>query len=42
LPLYLHLKMVATRPDMCGVVVDPSADSALWNLENFDYEDGCH
>ncbi len=41
IPLYLHLKMIAARPDMCGVVVDPSAESSLWNLENFDYGEGC-
>jgi peptide/nickel transport system substrate-binding protein len=41
IPLYLHLKMIATRPDMCGLVVDPSAESALWGLENFDYGEGC-
>jgi hypothetical protein len=23
------------------VKVDPSADSALWNLESFEYGDGC-
>jgi peptide/nickel transport system substrate-binding protein len=41
LPLYLRIKLVVTRPDMCGVKVDPSADSALWNLESFEYGDGC-
>lgn len=41
IPLYLRLKLVAMRPDLCNVVVDPSADSALWNLEKFDYGTGC-
>jgi peptide/nickel transport system substrate-binding protein len=41
LPLYVRLKMVASRTDMCGVEIDPSADSALWNLESFDYGEGC-
>lgn len=41
IPLYLHLKVVAMRPDMCGVKVDPSADSALWNLEAMDYGKNC-
>ncbi len=41
IPLYLHPKMIVTRPDMCDLVVDPSAESALWNLENFDYGEGC-
>jgi hypothetical protein len=39
--LYSRLKLVATRADMCGVNVDPSADSALWNLEAFDYGENC-
>ena len=41
LPLYWRQKMVAMRPDFCGVMVDPSTDSALWNLELFDYGEGC-
>ena len=41
IPLYLRLKVVAMRPDMCNVEVDPSADSALWNLEAFDYGESC-
>jgi peptide/nickel transport system substrate-binding protein len=41
IPLYSRLKLVATRADMCGVNVDPSADSALWNLEAFDYGENC-
>lgn len=41
LPLYARLTLVAARPDMCGIQTDPSAESALWNLESFDYGDGC-
>ncbi len=41
IPLYARLKVVATRPDMCAVSVDPAAESALWNLEAFDYGDSC-
>jgi peptide/nickel transport system substrate-binding protein len=41
IPLYLHLKVVAMRPDMCSVKVDPSADSSLWNLEAMDYGKAC-
>jgi ABC-type transport system substrate-binding protein len=41
IPLYLHLKYAATRPDMCGLILDPSASSALWNLEDFDYGPAC-
>ena len=41
LPLYLRLKMVAAQPGLCGVVLDPSAESALWNLENFASGENC-
>ncbi|MEJ2707402.1 MAG: peptide ABC transporter substrate-binding protein [Anaerolineales bacterium] len=41
IPLYSRLKLVATRADICGVIVDPSADSALWNVEAFDYGENC-
>lgn len=41
LPLYLHSQTVASRPDLCGVQVDASAESALWNLEAFNYGEGC-
>ena len=41
IPLYLRLDLVATRPDMCGVTLDPSAESALWNLEAFNYGASC-
>ncbi len=38
-PLYLRLKLAATRPDMCGFVMDPTANSEMWNIESFDYGD---
>lgn len=41
LPLYLRLKVAATRPDFCGFTLDPSASSALADIEGFDYGDGC-
>jgi peptide/nickel transport system substrate-binding protein len=41
LPLYLHRSGVIMRPDMCGVSMDPSADSQLWDIENFDYGENC-
>jgi ABC-type transport system substrate-binding protein len=41
IPLYLHVDHLATRPDMCGVIMDPSAGSSLWNLEAFDYGPNC-
>jgi len=41
LPIYQRLKLAAARPDFCGVLIDSSTDSALWNLEALDYGDGC-
>ncbi len=41
IPLYLRTKMVATSSQICGVTLDPSADLALWNLENIDSGAAC-
>jgi peptide/nickel transport system substrate-binding protein len=41
LPLYLHLKQVAMRPDFCSVTFDPSSESSLWQIEAFDYGEAC-
>jgi len=38
-PLFLRLKLAATRPDMCNFIMDPTANSEMWNIENFDYGD---
>jgi peptide/nickel transport system substrate-binding protein len=40
-PLYSRIRIAATRPDMCGFIVDPTADTVFWNLEEFDYGEGC-
>jgi peptide/nickel transport system substrate-binding protein len=40
-PLYLRLKLAATRPDMCGFVMDPTANSEMWNIEEFGFGDLC-
>lgn len=40
-PLYQHLKLALSRPDMCGFSLDSSAPSEFWNLENYDYGEGC-
>ena len=40
-PLVLHIKLAASRPDMCGLIVDPTAISEFWNIEEFDYGEGC-
>jgi peptide/nickel transport system substrate-binding protein len=36
LPLYFVPKLVATRPEVSGVVLDPSEYVDLWNIEAFD------
>ncbi|HLF73625.1 MAG TPA: ABC transporter substrate-binding protein [Anaerolineales bacterium] len=41
IPLYLRLKVAAARPDFCGFMLDPSAASALADIEAFDYGEGC-
>ncbi len=35
IPLYPQLKIAIARPDLCGLEMDASARSMLWNLENF-------
>jgi peptide/nickel transport system substrate-binding protein len=40
-PLFLRLKLAATRPDMCNFFMDPTADSEMWNIEEFGYGEGC-
>ena len=41
-PLYSQIKLAATRPDMCGFIMDPTANSEFWNIEEFDYGEGCN
>ena len=41
IPLYLRLKVAATRYDFCGFTLDPSSSSALNDIEIFDYGEGC-
>jgi peptide/nickel transport system substrate-binding protein len=40
-PLFLRLKLAATRPDMCNFIMDPTANSEFWNIEEFDYGSAC-
>ncbi len=40
IPLYLRLKVAASRPDMCGFGLDPTANT-LWNIESLDYGTNC-
>jgi peptide/nickel transport system substrate-binding protein len=41
IPLYFTPKIAAARPDLCGLAVDVTTRSALWNLEIFDFGDTC-
>jgi peptide/nickel transport system substrate-binding protein len=41
IPLYYRMKIVATRPDLCGLQMDVTDRSALWGLEGLDYGTGC-
>ena len=35
IPLFMHLKSALTRPDIEGLVLDPSQTAETWNIENF-------
>ncbi len=41
IPLFMHIKYAAARPDMCGYTLDPTSQSDFWNIEAFDYGPGC-
>ena len=41
IPLYLRLKVAATRPDFCGFTLDPSSSFPLAGIEAFDYGEAC-
>ncbi len=36
-PLYLRLKLAATRPDFCNFIMDPTNNSEMWNIEEFGF-----
>jgi peptide/nickel transport system substrate-binding protein len=36
LPLFARAKILVTGPNIEGVIMDPTANSELWNVENFD------
>jgi peptide/nickel transport system substrate-binding protein len=38
IPLFARAKILVTRPTVVGVVMDPTANSEFWNVENFDFE----
>lgn len=41
IPLYYHTEVVVSRADLCGLKVDASTSSALWNIEALDYGENC-
>jgi peptide/nickel transport system substrate-binding protein len=41
IPLYFHLKIAATRPDLCGLSMDVSSRSALYGIESYDLGQSC-
>jgi peptide/nickel transport system substrate-binding protein len=41
-PLYFRIRIAASRPDLCGLQMDTTTRSDLWNMEAFDYGDGCN
>lgn len=38
-PLYLRLKLAATRPDLRNFIMDPTENSGMWNIEEFELDD---
>lgn len=41
IPLYWYSSLIAARIDLCGLGIDSSVASALWNLEQLDYGERC-
>lgn len=41
IPLYLRIKVAASRPDFCGFALDASSNSPLAAIETFDYGSLC-
>ena len=41
LPLYMRIKTVATRRDMCNFSLDAFSVNDLWNIEEFDFGPNC-
>ncbi len=41
IPLYLRLKVAATRPDFCGFTLDPASAFSLAGIEAFNYGEVC-
>jgi len=41
IPLYWRVKVAAALPQVCNFSLDPTAQSAMWNIEAFDSGFGC-
>jgi peptide/nickel transport system substrate-binding protein len=41
IPLFQNLWVTAARADFCGHQMDPTADSDTWNIEEYDFGEGC-
>ncbi len=41
IPLYSYLKIAISRPDLCGLSIDPTSRSLFWNIETLDYGKDC-
>ncbi len=37
IPLYPHIRIAASRPDLCGFSIDPSSENFLSQIEELDY-----
>ena len=37
-PLFLRIKLAATRPEVLGFVMDPTENSEMWNVETLDLD----
>ncbi|HRQ23427.1 MAG TPA: hypothetical protein PLF42_08395, partial [Anaerolineales bacterium] len=37
IPLFARAKITVTGPNVVGVIMDPTANSEFWNVENFDF-----
>ena len=41
IPLFYQIHIAITRPNLCGLDLDPTARSLVWNLESIDFGDAC-
>jgi hypothetical protein len=38
IPMFLRIKLAATAPYVKNFIMDTTANSEMWNVENFDIE----